>query len=380
MMQVYLVGGAVRDALLGQPTQDRDWVVVGASPQWMLEQGFAPVGRDFPVFLHPRTREEWALARTERKTGAGYHGFQFDAAPDVTLEQDLARRDLTINAIAVQADCTVMDDQVQATVPPDPHQWARDGRMHDPFGGQADLRAGRLRHVSPAFREDPVRILRLARLAARWPAFFVDADTETLLRAMVQSGEVDHLVPERVWQELARGLMQPQPSRMLQVLQRCGAWERLVSGAVGTASVERALDAAARLTAPLPVRAALLGVEPRLRMPSDCAALAVLLQRHGTALLQGADASPEQRLSALTHCDALRQPERFEHLLLALQCQQAGNDGVDAVLTRWRRSLAAALSVATRPIAEQAYAAGSRGTEIGAALREARLVRMRALD
>ena len=202
----YVVGGAVRDELLGLPAADRDWVVVGASPQELLDQGYKPVGKDFPVFLHPVTREEVALARTERKVGPGYKGFAFHAASDVTLEQDLARRDLTINAIAR----------------------AEDGSLIDPHGGQADLQARLLRHVSPAFVEDPVRVLRVARLAARFPDFSVAPETMELLRQMVAQGEVDTLVPERVWQELSRGLMAQRPSRMMEVLEDCGALRRLL--------------------------------------------------------------------------------------------------------------------------------------------------------
>src|SRR5512146_1493727 len=205
-MQRYVVGGAVRDALLGRAVSDRDWVVVGATPEQMVAAGYRPVGRDFPVFLHPQTKEEHALARAERKSAAGYHGFVFHAAPDVSLEQDLARRDLTINAIA-QAD---------------------DGTLIDPFGGARDLAARVLRHVSDAFAEDPVRILRLARFAARFPDFTVAPETMALMRAMVDAGEVDALVAERVWQELARGLMEARPSRLLEVLRECGALARLL--------------------------------------------------------------------------------------------------------------------------------------------------------
>ena len=198
--RLYVVGGAVRDALLGLAAADRDWVAVGARPDELLAQGFRAVGKDFPVFIHPITGEEVALARTERKTAPGYHGFAFHAAPDVTLEQDLARRDLTINAIAQ----------------------AEDGTLIDPFDGQRDLHARVLRHVSDAFVEDPVRLLRLARLAARFVDFSVAPETMTLLRQMVDAGEVDALVPERVWQELARGLMSAQPSRMFTLLRDCG--------------------------------------------------------------------------------------------------------------------------------------------------------------
>ena len=204
-MKCYIVGGAVRDRLLGLPVKDRDWVVVGATPDAMLARGFKPVGKDFPVFLHPHTHEEYALARTERKVGRGYHGFTFHAAPDVTLEEDLIRRDLTINAIA-------QDD---------------DGTLIDPYGGVADVQAGVLRHVSPAFAEDPVRILRLARFAARF-GFAVAPETQTLMQQMVANGEVDALVAERVWQELAKGLMTDTPSRMLLTLRDCGALARLL--------------------------------------------------------------------------------------------------------------------------------------------------------
>src|SRR5262245_48501574 len=205
-MKAYIVGGAVRDRLLGLPASDRDWVVVGSTPQQMLDAGFKPVGRDFPVFLHPDTHEEYALARTERKSARGYHGFTFHAAPDVTLEQDLARRDLTVNAIALDPDSE---------------------RLVDPFGGQRDLEAGVLRHVSDAFAEDPVRLLRLARFAARWPTFTVAPETQALLRRLVDSGEVDALVAERAWQELSRGLVEVRPSRMFDVLRECGALARL---------------------------------------------------------------------------------------------------------------------------------------------------------
>ncbi|MES2481079.1 MAG: hypothetical protein V4609_03700 [Pseudomonadota bacterium] len=205
-MEIYEVGGAVRDGLLGLPVNDRDWVVVGATPQAMIEAGFLPVGKDFPVFLHPGTREEHALARTERKTARGYHGFNFQADEAVTLEQDLARRDLTINAMA-------RDGQ---------------GRIIDPYGGRRDLSQRVLRHVTEAFREDPVRILRVARFAARFADFSIAPETLALMRAMVHDGEVDALVSERVWQELARGLMEDRPSRLFEVLRECGALARLL--------------------------------------------------------------------------------------------------------------------------------------------------------
>ena len=221
-MKTYLVGGAVRDALMGLPVQDRDWVVVGATPQALIDQGYLPVGRDFPVFLHPKTKEEYALARTERKTAPGYTGFAVHASPEVTLEDDLARRDLTINSIAACAQPTGVNGIF------DPKEWGTPGALVDPYGGRADLAAQVLRHVTPAFREDPVRILRLARFAARFTDFTVAPETQALMTEMVQSGEVDHLVAERVWQELARGLMEGQPSRMFAVLRDCGALARLL--------------------------------------------------------------------------------------------------------------------------------------------------------
>lgn len=301
----YVVGGAVRDALLGQPASDRDWVVVGATPDALRAAGFRPVGKDFPVFLHPETNEEVALARTERKSGRGYHGFVFHADEHVTLEEDLGRRDLTINAIAQGAD----------------------GELIDPYGGQRDLAARVLRHVSPAFVEDPVRLLRLARLAARFHDFSIAPETQALLRRMVEDGEVDALVPERVWQELSRGLMQARPSRMFEVLRDCGALARLLPEVDRLWGVPQppahhpeidtgvhlmlVLDQAARLRAPLPVRWACLvhdlgkgttpsaewprhhgheqrsarlaqAVAERLRVPGDCRELADAVAReHG---------------------------------------------------------------------------------------------------
>ena len=204
-VKIYRVGGSVRDELLGRPVVDRDWVVIGATPEILIASGYKPVGRDFPVFLHRDTGEEYALARTERKHGRGYRGFEFFASPDVTLAEDLARRDLTINAMAR----------------------GEKGELIDPFGGQADLRAGILRHVSPAFVEDPLRVLRVARFAARF-GFAVAPDTARLMRTLVETGELALLSPERVWQELARGLMEPHPARLLEVLRDCGALAELM--------------------------------------------------------------------------------------------------------------------------------------------------------
>lgn len=259
----YLVGGAIRDALLGQSGSDRDWVVVGATPEALTAQGFLPVGRDFPVFLHPVTHEEHALARTERKSAPGYRGFVVHAAPDVTLEEDLARRDLRINAIALPealaAGCVKGVDTAA---------------LIDPFDGQGDLRNKLLRHVTDAFREDPVRILRVARFAARFDDFTVAPETMALMRDMVAAGEADALVPERVWQELSRGLMEKRPSRMFEVLRDCGALAVLlpeVDRLWGVPQPEAhhpeidtgvhlmmVLDTAARLGASLPVRFACL--------------------------------------------------------------------------------------------------------------------------
>jgi tRNA nucleotidyltransferase (CCA-adding enzyme) len=335
-MQIYCVGGAVRDELLGRPVTDRDWVVTGATPEQMAALGFRPVGRDFPVFLHPDTHEEYALARTERKTARGYRGFQIHSSPEVTLEDDLRRRDLTINAIARTAD----------------------GALIDPWGGQDDLRARRLRHVSDAFAEDPVRILRLARFAARLPDFSVAPETLALARQMVDEGEVDALVPERVWQELSRGLMEPQPSRMFQVLRDCGALARLLPE---PAEIDLAtLDAAARCGEALEIRYALAIAPPgapkvararneRLRVPATCADLALLLAE------QGADPSPDapspdaplpdgdatRLLQHLEALDALRRPARALALVRA-RSHRAGSagdrcDAVDAAEADWRQ-------------------------------------------
>jgi tRNA nucleotidyltransferase (CCA-adding enzyme) len=349
-MRTYIVGGAVRDRLLGLPVQDRDHVVVGATPEAMLARGFKPVGKDFPVFLHPETHEEYALARTERKTAPGYKGFVFHAAADVTLEEDLARRDLTINAIAE----------------------AEDGTLVDPFDGRADLAARVLRHVGPAFAEDPVRVLRVARFAARFADFHVAEETLALMRLMADNGEVDHLVPERVWQELARGLMEPRPSRMLAVLHECGALARILPELdrlfgvpqpaehhpeIDTgAHVLRVVDQAAARHFPLPVRwAALLhdlgkgatphaewphhhgheatgaalaeAVSERLRAPADCRDLAVLAAREHGLVHDAAALRPATVVKLLERADALRRPERFGQLLEACECDFRGRPG-----------------------------------------------------
>ena len=349
-MQIFTVGGAVRDELLGLPVKDRDYVVVGASPDEMLAQGFRPVGKDFPVFLHPKTHEEYALARTERKSGHGYKGFSFHAAPEVRLEEDLARRDLTINAIARD----------------------NDGALTDPFGGVADIKARVLRHVGPAFVEDPVRILRVARFAARFTDFSLAPETLELMRRMVASGEADHLVAERVWQELAKGLMEKRPSRMIEVLRECGALHRLVPELDALFGVPQrvdyhpevdtgvhvmmALDHAAQHGHALPVRFAVLmhdlgkGLTPendlprhpghearsvklveavceRLRTPAECRELALLVARYHGDIRRGPHLRAATVVTLLERTDALRRPQRFAQLLEACACDYHGRLG-----------------------------------------------------
>ncbi|CAM3219896.1 multifunctional CCA addition/repair protein [Cupriavidus taiwanensis] len=357
-MQVYAVGGAIRDELLGKPSQDRDYVVVGATPAEMEAAGYRPVGKDFPVFLHPRTQEEYALARTERKTAMGYKGFAFYCEPDVTLEDDLVRRDLTINAMARAVDA---DGNLT-------------GPVIDPHGGQRDLAARLFRHVSDAFAEDPVRILRLARFAARFHDFNVAAETMRLMREMVAAGEVDALVPERVWQELARGLMEARPSRMFEVLRECGALARLLPelerlwGVPQRADfhpevdtgvhVMMVIDCAAALGAPLPVRFAALvhdlgkGTTPedvlprhighelrsvrlleevcaRLRVPNECRDLAVVVAREHGHIHRSLELGAAAVVRLLERCDALRKPARFAQALQACEADKRGRKGFE---------------------------------------------------
>jgi tRNA nucleotidyltransferase (CCA-adding enzyme) len=396
----YVVGGAVRDALLGAPASDRDWVAVGTTPEELLALGYKPVGKDFPVFIDPRSGEEVALARTERKVGPGYHGFSFHAAPEVTLEEDLARRDLTINAIAQ----------------------AEDGTLIDPHGGRRDLEARVLRHVSDAFAEDPVRLLRVARLAARLVDFTVAPETMALLRRMVAAGEVDALVPERVWQELARGLMSARPSRMFTLLRDCGALARLLPEVDRLWGVPQpaehhpevdtgvhlmlVLDQCTWLAAPLPVRWACLvhdlgkGTTPpehwprhlghegrsallakrlaaRLRVPTDCRELAdVVAREHGNLHRSGSlDAAALLRL--FERCDALRRPARFAQVLQACECDARGRIGREAdtyaPALRLPPLLQAALAVDTATVAATAAARGGTGPAIGAAIHAARV-------
>jgi tRNA nucleotidyltransferase (CCA-adding enzyme) len=349
---VYEVGGAVRDELLGLPVQDRDYVVVGASPEKMMALGFKPVGKDFPVFLHPQTRQEYALARTERKSGRGYKGFTFHAGPDVTLEEDLRRRDLTINAMA------------------------RDegGGLVDPYGGRTDLQAGILRHVSDAFAEDPVRVLRVARFAARFASFSVAPETLALMRQMVANGEVDFLVAERVWQELSRGLMEQRPSRMLEVLRDCGALEKILPEVDRLFGVPQrpdfhpevdtgihimlVVDWAARQGFSLPVRFAALthdlgkgttppaewprhhghetrsvdlvrGLCERIRAPADCRELALAVARDHGNVHRAPELRPATILKMFDATDAFRRPERFAQFLQACEADFRGRPGYE---------------------------------------------------
>ncbi len=399
-MKTYLVGGAVRDALMGVNGSDRDWVVVGGTPEALVAQGYQPVGKDFPVFLHPDTHEEYALARTERKTARGYHGFTVYASPDVTLEQDLARRDLTINAIA--------QDEL--------------GQRIDPYGGERDIAAKVLRHVTDAFREDPVRILRVARFAARFPDFTVAPETMQLMQEMVADGEVDALVSERVWQELSRGLMGAKPSRMLQVLRECGALQRLLPevdklyGVPQRAEyhpeidtgihLEMVLDASARMNAPLDVRFACLchdlgkGTTPadvlprhigheqrsekltralctRWRVPVACKELAELVAREHGNIHQSLGFGAEAVLRLLVRCDALRRPERFLLALQACECDARGRLGKEdeayAQGPRLALLLQAAQSVDSAAVSAQALNEGLTGPSVGARIDAARL-------
>ena len=351
-LNTYVVGGAVRDALLGLPVKDRDHVVVGATPEQMKALGFVAVGKDFPVFLHPDTHEEYALARTERKTAPGYTGFAFHAAPDVTLEQDLQRRDLTINAIAQHAN----------------------GTLVDPYGGRADLQQRIFRHVSPAFAEDPVRILRIARFAARFAEFAVAPETQALMRQMVDSGEVDALVPERVWQELSRGLMEAQPSRMFTVLRDCGALARILPELDALAGVPQpaqhhpeidtfvhvmmVVDLAAQRGLSLPVRFAALvhdlgkgatdpadwprhiahearsvalveGVAKRLKLPNEVRDLALMTAREHGNVARAQEMRANTIVKLFERCDAFRKPARFAAMLEASECDARGRTGFE---------------------------------------------------
>ncbi|HLY96536.1 MAG: multifunctional CCA addition/repair protein [Sideroxydans sp.] len=348
-MIVYCVGGAVRDKLLGLPVQDHDWVVVGSTPEQMVARGFTPVGNDFPVFLHPKTHEEYALARTERKVAQGYKGFTVYAAPEVTLEQDLLRRDFTINAIAEDAN----------------------GKLIDPYGGQADLKAGVLRHVSAAFAEDPVRILRAARFVARF-GFSIAPETLVLMRAMVDNGEVDALVAERVWQELARGLMEKQPSRFFTTLRECGALKKVLPEVDALFGVPQpahyhpeidcgihtllVVDDAAKHGRPLEVRFAALThdlgkattpgdtlprhighearsvdllkvMSERLRVPGECRDLGLLVAKYHGNVHRARELRPDTIVKLFDSCDLWRKPERFAQILQACESDAHGRTG-----------------------------------------------------
>ena len=403
-MQIYMVGGAVRDRLLGRPVNDHDWVVVGATPQQMLELGYLAVGRDFPVFLHPETREEYALARTERKSGRGYRGFVVQSSPEVTLEEDLSRRDLTINSIAASA------------------EWTGAAGIIDPYDGVRDLRDKVLRHVTHAFHDDPVRILRVARFAARFTDFSVAPETLALMRSMVQHGEADHLVPERVWQELARGLMEEKPSRMFHVLRACGALKVVLPEVDRLWGVpQRAeyhpeidtgvhlmmvLDMAARLQAPLAVRFACLthdlgkgttpaemlprhigheqrsakllkGVCERLRVPTDCRELADVVAREHGNIHRSGELGAAALVRLIERCDAIRKPARFDEVLLACECDARGRLGFEDAPYPQRARLGAALvavqSIATSVIAASAASKGVTGQKVGEMIHTARV-------
>ncbi|MBI2379563.1 MAG: multifunctional CCA addition/repair protein [Gammaproteobacteria bacterium] len=403
-MHIFLVGGAVRDRLLGLPVQERDWVVVGATPEEMLEQGFRAVGKDFPVFLHPRTGEEYALARTERKTGRGYHGFAVHAAPDVTLEADLLRRDLTINAMA--------EDE--------------NGGIVDPYGGQADLKARLLRHVSPAFAEDPVRILRLARFAARYArlGFTVAPETLELMRAMVAAGEADHLVPERIWKEMQRALTEANPEVFFQILHDCGTLARILPELDVLAGIPNppqwhpeidsfvhvmmVLRAATQLSEDPAVRFAALchdfgkGLTPerywpshrghdeagvplieaaceRLKTPKDYRELAVLVSRFHIRVHKAAELRCATILGILEQCDAFRRPERFEAMLIACEADARGRLGFEDEPypqgQRFREALRAANAVDVKTL----LARGIAGPAIKEAVHQERVRALRAV-
>ena len=406
-VRVYRVGGSVRDELLGRAGADRDFVVVGATPEWMLASGFRPVGRDFPVFLHPDTHEEYALARTERKHGRGYRGFEFFASPEVTLEQDLERRDLTINAMARGGD----------------------GVLIDPHGGASDLAAGVLRHVSAAFAEDPLRVLRVARFAARFD-FAVAPETEALMRAIVASGELATLAPERVWQEIARGLSEARPSRMLAVLRDCGALDAVLPELAALYGVPQppahhpeidagvhvalALDWAAARNLSLDARYAILAhdlgkaqspaaalprhhaheqrsvrlaqrLSERLRVPIECRDAAVLAARWHGVVHRAAELRPATLLDLLSAADALRRPSRLDTLLDACAADACSRPGASqdyapaAVLRRALGVVKAVEAGAVARAAKERAGRGAREVDVAAAVRRARLKALRAM-
>lgn len=356
-MKTYLVGGAVRDKLLGYPHQEHDWVVVGATPEEMRAAGFKPVGKDFPVFLHPHTNEEYALARTERKSGRGYHGFNFYCDPSVTLEQDLARRDLTINAMAADSE----------------------GALIDPYGGRRDLEQKMLRHVSPAFAEDPLRILRVARFAARYRhlGFRIAPETVELMRKIVADGEVEHLVSERIWKETERALGEPNPEIYFRTLQQCGAAQRLFPALHSEALALSELEQCAGGHREPRVRFAVLCSNlaeseaaplcARICAPNDYRELALLTiaQLHAFQNCDTADAA----FALLEHSDALRRPQRFELLLdVAAALRVKG-----ITLERLRAARKNAAAITAQPL----LARGFKGIELGEQLRRERLAAVR---
>ncbi|MDH4607713.1 multifunctional CCA addition/repair protein [Pseudomonas sp. BN102] len=402
-MQIYKVGGAVRDRLLGRPVTENDWVVVGATAEEMLEQGYRPVGADFPVFLHPQSGEEYALARTERKSGRGYGGFTFFASPDVTLEQDLTRRDLTVNAMAE-------DDQ---------------GNLIDPYGGRQDLEARLLRHVSPAFAEDPLRVLRVARFAARYAplGFRVAEETLELMRRIAESGELDALTPERSWKEISRALMEPRPDVFIQVLRECGAlaaWLPELDRLFGVPQPEKhhpEVDSGVHVLAvlrqcaehdqPLTVRWASLlhdlgkgltpeeewpqhiahekrglklikAVNERCKAPRDCQELALLVGEYHTHAHRALELRASTLLELLQSFDVYRRPQRFEEFVAASEMDARGRTGLERreypQAAYLLGAAAAARAVAVQPLLEK----GLKGAELGEALKGERLKALKA--
>ncbi len=402
-MQIYKVGGAVRDRLLGRPVTDVDWLVVGATAEEMIAQGFRPVGDDFPVFLHPKTQEEYALARTERKSGRGYGGFTFYASPEVTLEEDLTRRDLTINAMAE-------DDH---------------GNVLDPYGGQKDLEARLLRHVSPAFAEDPLRVLRVARFAARYAplGFQVADDTLALMRSLSESGELSALTPERSWKEISRALMEDRPDVFIEVLHSCGALHTMLPevdalfGVPQPAAHHPEIDTGAHVLSvlrqcaehqqPLTVRWACLlhdlgkgltpqeewprhiahehrgiklikAVNERCKAPRDCQELAVLVGEYHTHGHRALELKASTLLELLQTFDVYRRPQRFEEFIAACEMDARGRLGLEqreypqAAYLRGAAEVARAVQV--QPLVEQGY----KGAELGEALKRERLKALQA--
>ena len=394
-MEIYLVGGSVRDQLLGLPIKDRDWVVVGSSSEELLSKGFQPVGKDFPVFLHPQTHEEYALARTERKTDPGYRGFVVHASADVTLEQDLCRRDLTINAIAQ----------------------TEDGQLIDPFNGQQDLKNKILRHVSPAFVEDPVRVLRIARFAARF-GFTIAAETKILIEEMIAANELEHLVAERVWQELEKALASKQPSLFFTTLREVGALKSLfpdVDRLFGVPQVAKwhpevdtgihvmmVIDQAARLTDDIAVRFAALchdlgkGTTPsdilpkhigheqrsielteklcdQLRVPNEIKSLALKVAEFHTHIHLLFEMRAETILKVIEALDAFRRPARFAQYLLAGEADCRGRTGYEELpvpeIPAFQRCFTAAQEITAKPFVD----AGLQGSAIAEAMRQHRI-------